>query len=241
MTVLFADIRSFTAISESMTPQENFNFLTAYLERMEPVITHHQGFIDKYIGDAIMALFEQNADDAVKAGIAMLGNLEKYNQDRHKAGYPPIHIGIGINTGELMLGIIGGKNRMDGMVISDAVNLASRMEALTKTYQTPLLISENALHNLLQPEDHCIRMIDHVQVHGKTKSISIYEVFDTDPKHQLTAKIANKELFNQAIKLYSLGNYQPAKTLFQRCLYTAPKDNVVHIYLQRIEQLTSMS
>jgi class 3 adenylate cyclase len=237
MTILFADIRSFTSMSETMTPQENFNFLNSYLGRMEPVITHHQGFIDKYIGDAIMALFEQNADDAINAGVAMLYNLEKYNHDRNKAGYQPINIGIGINTGELMLGIIGGKNRMDGTVISDAVNLAARMEALTKIYQTPLLISKNALDNLSQPEDHFIRMIDHVQVNGKTTSISIYEVFDTDPKPQLTAKVANKELFTQAIQLYSVGNYKPAQVLFQRCLYTAPNDKVVHIYLQRIERL----
>ena len=234
MTILFADIRSFTRISETMTPQENFRFLNSYLERMEPIIMEHHGFIDKFIGDAIMALFEQNADDAVNAGIAMLIQLKKYNQDRAKSGYQPIHIGIGINTGELMLGIIGGRNRMDGTVISSAVNLAARMEELTKLYQTPLLISENTLHNLTHPHQHCIRMVDRIQVNGNRKSVSIYEVFDTDPYQQRIAKSTNQTLFDQATKLYLSGNCSAAQILFQRCLQTAPKDKVVHIYLQRI-------
>jgi class 3 adenylate cyclase len=237
MTVLFSDIRSFTTISETMTPQENFNFLNSYLERMEPIITQHQGFIDKYIGDAIMALFEKNADDAINAGISMLRKLKKYNQYRQQSGYKPINIGIGINTGELMLGIIGGKNRMDGTVISDAVNLAARMEELTKIYQTPLLISESSLHSLSHPEKHYIRMIDRVKVHGKMESVAIYEVFDTDPLPLRDAKLANKESFDQAVKLCSLGNYKPAQLLFQRCLQAATEDKVVHIYLLRIEQL----
>ncbi|HFC92452.1 MAG TPA: adenylate/guanylate cyclase domain-containing protein [Leucothrix mucor] len=237
MTVLFSDIRSFSSISETMTPQENFNFLNSYLECMEPIITQHQGFIDKYIGDAIMALFEKNADNAVEAGISMLRKLEKYNQYRQKSGYQPIYIGIGINTGELMLGIIGGKNRMDGTVISDAVNLAARMEELTKIYKTPLLISENSLRSLSYPDRHYIRMIDRVKVYGKMESIAIYEVFDTDPQQQRNAKLANQVSFNQAVKLCSLGNYKPAKVLFQRCLQKAPEDKVVHIYLLRIERL----
>ena len=132
MSVLFADIRDFTTLSETMTPQENFNFINAYLSRMEPAITSNNGFIDKYIGDAIMALFSDFADDAVKAGIAMLNILTNYNEDRQRVGYIPIQIGIGINSGSLMLGTVGGKSRMDSTVISDAVNLASHIEGLTK-------------------------------------------------------------------------------------------------------------
>ncbi|HYX05016.1 MAG TPA: adenylate/guanylate cyclase domain-containing protein, partial [Reyranella sp.] len=133
MSILFSDIRSFTTLSESMTPDENFTFINAYLERMGPVIRNHNGFIDKYIGDAIMALFT-NADDAVRAGLAMLETLAAFNAERRPAGQPPIGIGIGINSGSLMLGTIGEKQRMEGTVISDAVNLAARVEDLTKTY-----------------------------------------------------------------------------------------------------------
>ena len=128
MSVLFSDIRDFTTLSESMTPEENFKFINSYLSRMEPAIAENSGFIDKYIGDAIMALFSGEADNAVKAGISMLHRLIEYNQHRANSGYKPIKNGIGINTGFLMLGTVGGQNRMDSTVISDAVNLASRGE-----------------------------------------------------------------------------------------------------------------
>ena len=181
MSVLFADIRDFTTLSETMTPQENFNFINAYLSRMEPAITSNNGFIDKYIGDAIMALFSDFADDAVKAGIAMLNILTNYNQDRQRVGYVPIQIGIGINSGSLMLGTVGGKSRMDSTVISDAVNLASRIEGLTKDYSVPLLISHQTLERLRNPADYAIRIVDKVQVKGKSQYVVVYEVFDADP------------------------------------------------------------
>src|ERR1700722_4014378 len=147
MTVLFSDIRSFTTLSEKMTPDENFAFINTYLAHMGPVIRTHNGFIDKYIGDAIMALFE-DADDALRAGLAMHAALEGFNEERRASGLEPIAIGIGLNTGSLMLGTIGEKNRMDGTVISDAVNLASRIESLTKEYHVGLLISQYTYEQL---------------------------------------------------------------------------------------------
>lgn len=176
MSVLFADIRSFTGMSENMTPQETFTFLNAYLGRMEPAINEHNGFIDKYVGDEIMALFGDTANDAVNAALSMLSRLKEYNTHRRNNGYPPVQIGIGINTGELMLGTIGARNRMEGTVISDAVNLASRIERLTKTYNTTLLISEHTLRALNEPEQYSIRLIDQVQVDGKSEWVNLYEV-----------------------------------------------------------------
>ncbi|MBW3585394.1 MAG: PAS domain S-box protein, partial [Cyanobacteria bacterium 0813] len=191
MSVLFADIRNFTALSETMTPQQNFKFINAYLSRMEPAITSNNGFIDKYIGDAIMALFSDCADDAVKAGIAMLNILTDYNEHRQTVGYIPIQIGIGINSGSLMLGTVGGKSRMDSTVISDAVNLASRIEGLTKDYGVPLLISQQTLGRLRNQADYAIRIVDKVQVKGKSQYVVVYEVFDADPPEILSAKLAN--------------------------------------------------
>jgi len=176
MTIMFSDIRSFTTLSENMAPQEIFNFLNNYLSQMEPVIERHNGFIDKYIGDAIMALFP-NVDDAMRGSIAMLKTLTKYNEIRQQAGYcKPIKIGIGLNTGPLILGTIGGKNRMDSTVISDAVNLASRVENLTKTYNTPLLITEQTCKSLDNISEYKIKPIGHVNVKGKTETVMIYEV-----------------------------------------------------------------
>ncbi len=154
MSILFSDIRSFTTLSEKMTPEENFKFINSYLSRMEPEIMKNRGFIDKYIGDSIMALFSGGADDAIRAAIAMLHKLVEYNQHRQSIGYDPVQIGIGINTGSLMLGTVGGQNRMDGTVISDAVNLASRIESLTKEYGVSLLISHQTFANIENPNEN---------------------------------------------------------------------------------------
>ncbi|MDY6940884.1 MAG: CBS domain-containing protein, partial [Cyanobacteriota bacterium] len=172
MSILFCDIRSFTSLSEKMTPEDNFRFINAYLSRMEPAILDNGGFIDKYLGDAIMALFGRNADDAVQAGIAMLDTLNRYNQTRQHPDRPPIRIGIGINTGDLMLGTVGGRTRMDGTVISDAVNLASRLEGLTKNYGVSLLISDRTFLAMKDRSDCDLRLIDRVQVKGKSEMVS---------------------------------------------------------------------
>ncbi|NES85186.1 MAG: PAS domain-containing protein, partial [Moorea sp. SIO2B7] len=160
MSVLFSDIRGFTTLSEFMAPEDNFRFINAYLSRMAPAISEHRGFIDKYIGDAIMALFSGSADDAVGAGIAMLKTLAQYNTTRQRPDRPPLKIGIGINTGFMMLGTVGGKNRMEGTVISDAVNLAARLEGLTKIYRVSLLISNNTFLRLEDIDNYDFRIID---------------------------------------------------------------------------------
>jgi adenylate cyclase len=240
MSVLFADIRDFTTLSETMTPQENFNFINAYLSRMEPAITSNNGFIDKYIGDAIMALFSDFADDAVKAGIAMLHILTNYNQDRQRVGYVPIQIGIGINSGSLMLGTVGGKSRMDSTVISDAVNLASRIEGLTKDYSVPLLISQQTLDRLRNPDDYAIRVVDKVQVKGKSQYVVVYEVFDADPPEIKSAKRANLPVYNEAMFLCERKQFREAGKLFEECLRTNPSDQVARIYLKRCRDWRSL-
>ncbi len=176
MTILFADIRNFTTISEQLSPQENFDFLNDYLREISPVIREHHGFIDKYIGDAIVALFPNSADDAVLAALGMLQRLKEFNQQQ-VAKWSPVCIGIGINTGMLMLGTIGETNRMDSTVISDAVNLASRLENLTKQYGVELLISEYTYQNLHNPHVYRIQLIDsEVKVKGRNEPLAIYEV-----------------------------------------------------------------
>jgi PAS domain S-box-containing protein len=233
MSVLFADIRDFTSLSESMTPQENFQFINDYLIRMEPCITANNGFIDKYIGDGIMALFSGSADHAVQAGIAMLQSLAKYNLTREERGYAPIKIGIGINTGSLMLGTVGGENRMDGTVISDAVNLASRVEGLTKNYGVSLLISHHTFLALTILSDYDIRLIDRVQVKGKSELVTVYEVFNADLPDVRAAKAIAKTAFESAWIFYNRGRFSEAAQLFEDCLVRNPGDRVAAIYLDR--------
>lgn len=234
MSVLFSDIRDFTALSESMNPQDNFKFINAYLKRMEPAIVEHQGFIDKYIGDAIMALFGRSADDAVKAGITMLQRLADYNQYRVKSGYIPIKIGIGINTGSLMLGTVGGPNRMDSTVISDAVNLASRIESLTKDFEVPMLITHQTFLQLNEPL-YAIRPIARVKVKGKSALVAVYEVFEADPPEIRERKLATFQIFLEALYKYNLGKFREAELLFADCLRHNPLDRVAQIYLERCE------
>ena len=198
-------------------------------------------WLDSDNAKQIMALFEKNPDDAIKAGIAMLETLSAYNQQRAQDGHKPIHIGIGINTGDLMLGIIGGENRMDGTVVSDAVNLASRMEQLTKKYQTPLLISEYTYQNLQQPERYYIRAIDlNVKVPGKNNAVAIYEVYNTDEETLRQSKADNQADFALALELYSRQEMVGALRLFKQCLTATPEDNVVQFYIRRIENIEGM-
>lgn len=231
MSVLFSDIRDFTSLSETMTPAENFQFINAYLSRMEPAITQNFGFIDKYIGDAIMALFDGSADDAVKAGIAMLEELNEYNISRNRPDCPPLQIGIGINTGSLMLGTVGGQSRMDSTVISDAVNLASRVENLTKEYGVSMLITQNTFIELNDIYD--LRLIDRVTVKGKSQMVTVYEVFAADPPELRQKKLETKTLFEQALVLYNSDRCVEATRFFSGCLQINPTDNVAQIYMQR--------
>jgi PAS domain S-box-containing protein len=235
MSVLFSDIRDFTTLSESMTPEDNFRFINSYLSRMEPIINENNGFIDKYIGDAIMALFSGEADNAVKAGIAMLQGLVEYNQNRANFGCAPIQIGIGINTGTLMLGTVGGQNRMDGTVISDAVNLASRVESLTKNYGVALLITQPTYSRLKNPSQYAIRTLDTVKVKGKSEAVTVYEVFDADGAEIKAGKLATLELFAEALAIYSEGKFAEAARLFWECWGQNQGDRVAKIYWERCQ------
>jgi class 3 adenylate cyclase len=223
MTVLFSDMRNFSSQSEQMSPDENFAFINYYLERMGPVIRDHNGFIDKYIGDAIMALFE-HADDALRASLAMLDTLAACNADRGASGLTPINIGIGLNSGSLMLGTIGEEHRMDGTVISDAVNLAARIESLTKTYGISLLISQYTYDQLTEPQAFDIRPIDVVVVKGKTQAVTILEVFDRNDPADRASKVQTRDLLLSGVEALFRRDRAAARQIFDQCLAIFPGD-----------------
>jgi hemerythrin-like metal-binding protein len=237
MTILFSDIRDFTALSETMTPQENFRFINSYLSEMEPVIGRNEGIIDKYIGDAIMALFPGSADDALAAAIDMLAQLEVYNLGRARAGYSPVNIGIGLNTGMVLLGTVGGLNRMDSTVISDSVNLASRLEGVTKDYAAPLLISEHTLYALQDPSRYRIRFIDRILVKGKSHPQAVYEVLDADTPQNRAGKLTTLPMFEEAVACYHMHDVWRAQQLFKRCAAIAPNDQATKVYLARCDEV----
>jgi len=233
MSVVFADIRDFTSLSEQMTPEENFKFLNAFLSRMEPAIAEHNGFVDKYIGDAIMALFSQGADDALKASIEMLRRLDRYNQERQRYNKTVVEFGIGINTGTVMLGTVGGRNRMDSTAISDTVNVASRIERMTRIYSANLLISHHTFLELIDSNVYAMRVIDRVQVKGKVAYVSVYEVFDPDPPEQRAGKLASRTDFETGLALFYQERFAEAQKRFQRCVEICPTDKVARSYYER--------
>ncbi|MGB0564661.1 MAG: adenylate/guanylate cyclase domain-containing protein, partial [Spirulinaceae cyanobacterium] len=236
MTILFSDIRSFTTISEQMTPGENFAFINSYLGQMEPLIEQYGGFIDKYIGDAIMALFGNSPDDALQAAIAMLQELQQYNQNRQQNNRPPLRIGIGLHTGRLMLGTVGGADRMDGTAIGDSVNLSSRVEGLTKTYGIPLLITQQTFLGLKDPFEYDFRFIERVTAKGKAKAVSLFEVFSADPPDLRRAKNASKGRFEKGVLLFHQQAFNEAAALFQECWEHCQDDRAAQMYRDRCQQ-----
>jgi class 3 adenylate cyclase/FixJ family two-component response regulator len=236
MSILFADIRSFTTLSEKMTPRENFSFLNSYLGRMNPYIWENGGYIDKYVGDGIMALFPTEPGAALDAAIAMLRHIPVYNEHRSRFGYEPIRIGIGVHTGAVMLGIIGHERFMQGTVISNAVNLASRLEQLTKLYGVSLVVSAQVLHGLQDPNRYQYRFLDNVKVKGKTESVPVYEVFSADPPALAEMKNRIRGKFERGVYEYHAARFAAAAALFEEISVPGAQDRPVEIYRMRCER-----
>ncbi len=239
MAVLFTDIRGFSKLSEQLGPAKIFRLMNNYLGYMEPIIKKQGGFIDKFIGDAIMALFAGTADSAVLAAIGMQKELVNFNQETAKEGQSPIEIGIGINTGSLILGTLGSRGRLETSVISDAVNVAERIQELTKEYECRLLISDSTYKQLVKPERFEARFIGRTAIRGKAQEIGIWEVYNGDPEELRYAKLAIAKHYNEAIVLFSEGAYSKALSLFQRCLISLPNDKAIQRYIDSCQKQAS--
>lgn len=237
MTVLFSDIVSFTSLSETLTPFENFNFLNSYLRRMGPEIRANGGFIDKYIGDGIMALFPGKPDDALKAAVAMRERLFEYNLHRRKSGYRPISSGIGVHAGGVMLGTLGEHERMDGSVISDTVNLASRLEGITRMYGSAILTSGKTLKALEDPAQFRCRFVDRVRVKGRRETILLFEVIDGELPEQRDRRLSYRPDFAAALRLYFSRDFRGAAEIIRRLYVENPGDKVLRIYRDRCDAL----
>lgn len=237
MSILFADIRNFTTLSEGMSPKENFDFINAYLKQVCPIIRKHKGFIDKYIGDAVMALFPETAEDGLRAAIEMQKQVTLYNIEQQKLGYSPITIGIGLHTGSLMLGTIGEEQRMESTVISNAVNLASRLEGLTKVYGASIIISGQTLFNLDDQTQYHYRFLGQVPVKGKKELVPLFEVFDAEPPEIVALKMQTKTRFEQGILLYQTENFEQAYQIFLEIVQINPQDKAAISYVKHCEMI----
>jgi class 3 adenylate cyclase len=234
MTIFFSDIRAFTELSEKLTVEENFAFINSYLSRVVPLITESGGFIDKYIGDAIMALYpaEDGADKAIRAAIDIQGKIIEYNGHRAKMGYRPISMGVGIHQGSLMLGVVGVEGRMENTVISDAVNLASRLQAITKAFNVPLAISEQVFMSLQDPGAYTFRFIGKVKVKGKADPVSVFEIFDGIEASLFERKIKANTFFEQGMLAYYQRDFAGAMYYFKRVRDIVPEDGAASFYME---------
>ena len=237
MHVMFTDLRDFTQMSESMGAQAVFALLNEYLGVMEPQIATAGGFINQYQGDAIMALFSGESDRAVQGAIRMWEALGALNKERAQRGETSLRIGIGINSGELLLGAIGSTTRLDSNVVGDAPNLASRVEGMTKVYGARVLISGSTHAHLSRRSDFTLRELDRVIVAGKTEPVEVYELLDVDPEELREQKTRSAARFAQGLRCYRAGEFRDARLIFADCLVKAPLDEAAALYIGRCVEL----
>jgi len=236
MTILFSDIRAYTQHAEAMTPQEVFNFTNGYHNRMAPIIRKHHGFVQQFQGDGVVSVFPGSADDALQAALAIQEKVTSYNQERAAKGRNPIRVGVGLHTGPLMVGILGDSERWESGVPSDTVNTAARMEGLTKHYGVSIVFSESTWSCLKDPKRYHQRFLDKVRVKGKEQPLSIYEVFDADPKELLQRKLETASIFEKGQHYYTAREFAEAAKCFIDVLTAIPEDLTVKLYLQRASQ-----
>ena len=231
VTVLFSDIREYTTISEQMTPKENFRFVCSFNERMGPIIQQYNGFINQYLGDAIMAIFPGNAQDALSAAIAMQKDVQEFNRQRIAGNERPIKIGVGMHTGPLIMGITGDQDRLDATTISDTVNTASRLESLTKYYKGKIIISDATLDQIENKDTFIFRHLGMVQLKGKITSTSIYECFSGDAPEDFQKKISTLSFFEEGMNNYLGQSFENAVNAFEQVLMIHPEDLTAKFFL----------
>ena len=240
-TVLFSDIRGFTTLTEQLGAQGTVALLNEYFTLMVDCIQREEGMLDKFIGDAIMAAFgipEGHADDAdraLRASVEMIVTLEAWNKQRIKEGKLPVHIGIGLNTDNVVSGNIGSKKRMDFTIIGDGVNLAARLESACKQYGAKILISEFTIRKLQGTYRN--REVDRVVVKGKTEPVAIYEIlsFHSEESFPNIAEVLG--LFKEGLASYRARRWEQAIKLFNDALKLNPNDKPSQIYIERATQL----
>ncbi|MDR0465667.1 MAG: HAMP domain-containing protein [Treponema sp.] len=232
ISVLFFDIRSFSINSEMMTARENFEFINRILGIAGPVIRKHNGFVDKYIGDAAMALFT-NGIDAVRAGIELYQQIVVDKSSGVKIGVDGINIGVGIHSGSVMMGIVGENERLSSTVISANVNLASRLESLTKQTASGVLITRSTLNQLAgHEEEFSYRFIGMVQAAGVNEVVALFDMLDALMPKDKKRRLATKVVFESGVRKFHMKDYAAAVSRFQKVVAADPNDKCAAHYLE---------
>ena len=240
-TILFSDIRAFTTLSEELGAQGIVQLLNDYFTEMVDVITEQGGMLDKFIGDALMAVFgtpfphDDDPDRGVRAALNMMTGLNKFNQARQALDLHPIDIGIGLNTGRVVSGNIGSPKRMDYTVIGDGVNLAARLESATKQYGAHILISENTYTQL--KGTYRARQVDRVVVKGKTKPVGVFELLDYHNEESFPHIVEALGKFRDGMRSYREGDWKKGREKFATVLKMNPQDSCSKMYVERCDHL----
>jgi adenylate cyclase len=239
VTVLFSDIRGFTTISEKLDAQELAGLLNAYLTDMTKIIFRHQGTLDKYIGDAVMAIWgapfdaPDHAQKCCAAAVDMLSKLADLQKDWRARGYPDLDIGIGVNTGIASVGNMGSSLRYGYTAMGDSVNLASRLEGLNKEYGTRIVVSESTRREI-HGDKLIFRELDLIRVKGKLQPVTIFEVLSVEAAANGGKELA--ELFGRGRGAYKRQDWTAAKSLFEEVLQRWPADAPAQIFLTRCDE-----
>ncbi len=233
MSVLFADLRGFTPLAERLPPREVIDLLNRHFSRIGGPIADAGGFIDSFNGDEVMALFALPAERAVDAGVGMLRALAEFNRESVASGGPTLDMGVGVNTGPLVLGTVGSADRLKCGVVGDTVNTASRIEQLTKRYGVSFLIGEQTQRGLTESGRFALRAVDRVAAKGKAKAITLYQVLDAEPAARRTAIEATRDLFERATALHVARDFAAARALLAEARAMDPHDAVVRVLDER--------
>ncbi len=235
VTVFFSDIRSYTTMSESMSPEQNFKFVAAYVNRMGPIIKRFDGFVLQYLGDGIMALFLDSPDKAVQASVAMQRRIYQYNQERVALGREPISVGMGLHTGPLVMGIIGDSSRNDPTTISDAVNVASRMEGLTRRFGAKVLVTRSTIDRMAEAGEVSHRYLGKVETKGKKELVEVYEILDAEEEDRRATKMATRTQFEAGVKAFIQRDYAAALQAFKAVLQQDEHDLATIYYVKEAQ------
>ena len=204
---------------------------------MGPIIQNHNGFVNQYLGDGIMAIFPENTEDTLMAAIEMQKELNNNNIERIAKNKKPLRMGIGLHSGPLVMGIIGDEQRLDAATISDTVNAASRIEGLTKYFGVKILLSEDSVNKLPEKEKFNLRFLGKVQVKGKQEVIKIFECFDGDSKEMIRLKKETLVDFKKGMQLYYAKSFKDATLNFKKIISKNPDDAAALLFFQKSTDL----
>ena len=235
LTALFSDIRGFTTLSENLTPAQLVELLNEYLTEMTEVIFRNWGTLDKYIGDAIMAFWgapypqTDHALRACRTGLEMFKSLQTLQMGWQARGLPPLDIGIGINSGPMLVGNMGSKRRKNYTIMGDSVNVASRLEGINRQFGTNIIISENTF--LLVRDQVVARKLDLIQVKGKTQPVKVYELLGLAAESPQFSDLVSR--FENGLEAYLSGEWSTAIEIFQELVRNHPEDGPSHVFIKR--------